>query len=227
MYPQLSTSTSLTNHFSSIDVDLQRRLAFVIAGNSLSPFPHCLDSLLCAQVLWGMIRHWEGVMYRKIEDFENNWKDESEGTLKLLDRLTDASLSKKVSPDGRSLGMIAWHLVLTLGEMMGRTGLSVEAPDESAPVPASAAAIKDAYGKAACSLAGQVSANWHDTSLEDDLNMYGQTWKRGEVLTSLIVHQAHHRGQMTVLMRQAGLAVPGVYGPSRDEWSQYGMTPQR
>ena len=28
---------------------------------------------------------------------------------------------------------------------------------------------------------------------------------------------------MTILMRQAGLKVPGVMGPSREEWSQLGM----
>jgi uncharacterized damage-inducible protein DinB len=39
-------------------------------------------------------------------------------------------------------------------------------------------------------------------------------------------HEIHHRGQMTVLMRQAGLKVPGVYGPSREEWTAYGMPPQ-
>jgi len=46
------------------------------------------------------------------------------------------------------------------------------------------------------------------------------------VLVSLITHQAHHRGQMTVLMRQAGLKVPGVYGPAREEWAAMGMPPQ-
>ncbi|MHB8840055.1 MAG: DinB family protein, partial [Gemmatimonadaceae bacterium] len=40
---------------------------------------------------------------------------------------------------------------------------------------------------------------------------------RGFVLTVLMNHQWHHRGQMTVLMRQAGLSVPGVCGPSREE----------
>jgi len=44
-------------------------------------------------------------------------------------------------------------------------------------------------------------------------------------LQVLVVHQAHHRGQMTVLMRQAGLKVPGVYGPAREEWTAYGMQP--
>jgi len=41
------------------------------------------------------------------------------------------------------------------------------------------------------------------------------------------LHQTHHRAQMTVLMRQAGLKVPGVYGPSREEWSQMGMPPHK
>jgi hypothetical protein len=28
---------------------------------------------------------------------------------------------------------------------------------------------------------------------------------------------------MTVLMRLAGLKIPGLYGPSKEEWSRYGM----
>jgi len=28
-----------------------------------------------------------------------------------------------------------------------------------------------------------------------------------------------------VLMRQAGLRVPGVYGPAKEEWESYGMEP--
>jgi len=39
----------------------------------------------------------------------------------------------------------------------------------------------------------------------------------------LIQHQNHHRGQMTVLMRQAGLTVPGIYGPAKEEWGNFGM----
>jgi uncharacterized damage-inducible protein DinB len=41
----------------------------------------------------------------------------------------------------------------------------------------------------------------------------------------LILHQVHHRGEMIVLMRMAGLAVPGIFGPTREEWAQYGMQP--
>jgi uncharacterized damage-inducible protein DinB len=39
----------------------------------------------------------------------------------------------------------------------------------------------------------------------------------------LVTHQTHHRAQMTVLMRQAGLQVPGIYGPVKEGWAAYGM----
>ena len=48
--------------------------------------------------------------------------------------------------------------------------------------------------------------------------MYGQKWTRSATLESIVKHQIHHRAQMTVLMRQASLKVPRVYGPSREEW---------
>jgi uncharacterized damage-inducible protein DinB len=53
--------------------------------------------------------------------------------------------------------------------------------------------------------------------------MFGEKWKRGFAFASLLRHQTHHRGQMTVLMRQAGLRVPGVCGPAREEWARLGM----
>lgn len=28
---------------------------------------------------------------------------------------------------------------------------------------------------------------------------------------------------MTVLMRQAGLTVPGIYGPAKEEWAKFGL----
>ena len=49
-----------------------------------------------------------------------------------------------------------------------------------------------------------------------------KTWTKGQALSVLLVHQIHHRGQMTVLMRQAGLKVPGIYGPALEEWERYG-----
>jgi uncharacterized damage-inducible protein DinB len=162
-------------------------------------------------------------MLRQIEDFQKEWAYESEATLKILRALTDESLNQKVTPTGRSLGFIAWHLTLTLGEMLSKCGLTIDAPAEDAALPASAAEIAAAYEKGAKSIADEVGKNWTDETLLQTDNMYGETWPRGVTLFALIAHQAHHRGQMTVLMRQAGLTVPGMYGPSAEEWQAHGM----
>jgi uncharacterized damage-inducible protein DinB len=164
-------------------------------------------------------------MYRTIADFEKNWTEEGEATLRLLANLTDDSLAQQVTPKGRSLGFLAWHLVLTIGEMMGHAGLPVEGPDAHRPVPSTAAEIKDAYGRTAWALVGKLRQSWSDEMLADQVEMYGEKWERGKALYALILHQAHHRGQMTVLMRQAGLPVPGVYGPAYEEWASFGMPP--
>jgi uncharacterized damage-inducible protein DinB len=161
-------------------------------------------------------------MLRKIDDFVKDWEYEAESTGKVLNALTDESLGQKVTPEGRSLGFLAWHLTQTLGEMLGLVGLKIDAPGHDQEAPTSAAAIAAAYEKAAKSVTEQVKNNWTDETLLQSDNMYGETWQRGLTLFYLIAHQAHHRGQMTVLMRQAGVPVPGVYGPSKEEWAAMG-----
>ena len=164
-------------------------------------------------------------MFRTINDFLEAWKYESEATLKVFGNLTDDSLNQKVTSDGRSLGFIAWHITDTIPEMLSKTGLPFN-HDENTPAPASVETIKDIYKNSSKAVTELISQNWKDEMLNDDINMYGQIWKRSSVLSSLVAHQTHHRGQMTVLMRQAGLKVPGIYGPAKEEWAQFGMPTQ-
>ncbi|MBI3260003.1 MAG: DinB family protein [Ignavibacteriae bacterium] len=164
-------------------------------------------------------------MFRMTEDFLTAWGHEREATLKLLSNITDESLKQKISDGGRSLGRLAWHITQTIPEMMNRTGLKVSGPHETAPIPTSANEIKEAYAHASKSVAEQVKNNWNDESLNEEDDMYGMKWNRGTTLAILNSHQAHHRGQMTVLMRQAGLVVPGMYGPAKEEWASMGMDP--
>ena len=161
-------------------------------------------------------------MIKTIEEFLINWRHESESTQKILDTLTDKSLGQEVSPDDRTLGRIAWHIVTTLGEMMSRTGLDFESDPHDAAVPASAAEIAGAYRSTNEAMVAAIKEQWTDESLSELKEMYGEQWTIGNVLGILTAHQTHHRGQMTVLMRQAGLLVPGVYGPSREEWAAFG-----
>ena len=164
-------------------------------------------------------------MFHSIEDFEQNWTHESASTQKQMDQLTDASLSQLVADGHRTLGRVAWHIVTAIPEMMSRTGLKLPAVDPEAPVPKTAAEIKNAYATASKELLDQIKASWDDATLQVEDDMYGEKWKRGVTLLILIKHEIHHRGQMTVLMRQAGLKVPGFYGPAKEEWVGYGAEP--
>ena len=162
-------------------------------------------------------------MYRKIKDFEQSWAYETEITTKLLSNLTDASLNQKVTEGGRSLGFVAWHIVLTLGEMLGKVGLNIDCPPEEAATPASAREITETFERAARSVSEEVAKKWTDETLLQEDEMYGMIWSRGTTLSLLINHQAHHRGQLTILMRQAGVPVIGVYGPAKEEWEAMGQ----
>jgi len=161
-------------------------------------------------------------MLRKIEDFQKDWAYETEMTGKVLNTLTNESLGQKVTDDGRTLGFLGWHLTQTLGEMLGQVGITIDGPKHDTECPTAAAEIAAVYENAAKSVADEINANWTDETLLQEDNMYGETWARGLTLFYLIAHQAHHRGQMTVLMRQAGLPVPGVYGPAKEDWAAMG-----
>src|SRR5512143_1019515 len=186
---------------------------------------------ICSTISWpGRIFRWRraplrciirraagGRMYRRTEDFLAEWKHGSKATLNIFDALTDASLGQCVVTGGRTLGQLAWHITLTLGEMLGTAGLHLDGPAESAPVPAQVKVIRDTYEAAAKAVAEHVRQAWPDSILSETVPMYRENWRRGDVLSALLLHEAHHRGQMTVLMRQAGLRVPGTYGPAKED----------
>ena len=162
-------------------------------------------------------------MYASLASFHAAWQYESESTQKLLDRLTDASLSQPLYPGGRTVGRLAWHLAQSIPEMLNRTGLAVSGAGEHDEVPAHAGEITAAYRTAAASLTEQLAAKWTDATLRETDDMYGETWPRGMTLDVLIKHQTHHRGQLTIGMRNAGLVIPGMYGPAKEEWEAMGM----
>jgi uncharacterized damage-inducible protein DinB len=164
-------------------------------------------------------------MYRSIEDFVADWNNERQGTQRLLDRLTDASLDQQVDEGGRTLGGLAWHLATTLGAMLGQAGVEIEGPAPDAPRPERAEQIAATYRGTSAAVGDAVRRAWTDEQLEEVVEVFGNRVPRATVLTMLIRHEAHHRGQMTVLMRQAGLAVPGIYGPAREEWEAMGVPP--
>ncbi len=164
-------------------------------------------------------------MYRKISDFLADWDYESASTIKHFESIPETEVHKKFHPQVRSMGRLAWHITETVSEMMNRTGLHVHGPGEDDLMPWTMAKVTEAYKKSAASLTDELKNAWTDETLNEEVSMYGETWTKGQTLRVLVMHQAHHRGQLSVVMRMAGIKVTGVYGPAEEEWSAMGMKP--
>jgi len=167
-------------------------------------------------------------VYHRIADFLGDHAAEAAGTLKLFRAVPETAAQQAVVPGGRTLGRLAWHVTCSLGEIAHSAHIGTLEPhdDQAGDVPAMAR-IAAAYEASAKAFADLLASQWTDAMLDDEIEMYGMRWKRGQALTMVITHQAHHRGQMTVLMRQAGVEVPGILGPARQEWAQWGMAAQK
>ncbi len=166
-------------------------------------------------------------MIRRIDDFKHTFGHQREATLRVLDAIPESAKDQAVTEGHRTLHRMAFHLVESLIEMPARTGLKVPMGEaflnhQSLPLPETLGEVRQAYAAAAEALLGAVDA-WSDGDLEVEDDMYGQRWARGTTLAILLAHEAYHLGQMTVLMRQAGLKVPGAFGPAKEDWATYGM----
>jgi len=158
-------------------------------------------------------------MYRSIEEFLTDWNLEAALTLQVLESLTDASLAQAVSDkQARTLGDLGWHLAGSIGVFFGASGLTLDGPDYRLPTPTQAEDIAEAYRQLSESAKKALQEQWTDAKLSEKLLLFGfidTTY--GGVLTTLVRHQIHHRGQMTILMRQAGLVAPSIYGPNEED----------
>jgi len=141
------------------------------------------------------------------------------------DRLMDTSIDK----GHRDLRRLAWHLVETVLELPQNLGLKVKGPVGlgadgfiATPPPPTMAEIAATYRAVSDSLLDHIGS-WSNTELGRAFSLYGESWTGAFALYVLVSHQTHHRGQMTVLMRQAGLHIPGIYGPTKEGWAQFGL----
>jgi uncharacterized damage-inducible protein DinB len=163
-------------------------------------------------------------MYSDIKQFIEDWKKESDSTIKLFENLNDDSLGKKFFDRVRTPGFLAWHITASIGEMLETAGYRIGITKHHDMAPATVKEIINVYIDSTEKLIKEV-ANWSNEELDEEVNMYGEMWTKAQVLTALVKHQIHHRGQLTVIMRMAGLKVPGMYGPSYEEWEQMKMQP--
>ncbi|MGF7046241.1 putative damage-inducible protein DinB [Paenibacillus sp. DS2015] len=155
-------------------------------------------------------------MYRKVEDFIMEWNESVTGTVNVFKAMTDDKLNQAIVEGHNSLGWLAWHLTNVPVFLVKFVGLEIPSVGNPKEVPTSVQIIVEAYETMANTLSSAVSKLTDDALLEE-VSAFGGTATRGQILRKIVDHQTHHRGQMTVLLRQAGLTVPGVMGPTKEQ----------
>jgi uncharacterized damage-inducible protein DinB len=148
---------------------------------------------------------------------------EAEATRRVLARVPEDQFAWRPHPKARTLGELALHIARSPGGVASLVVKDeVERPSFIDPVPATRAEVMDTFD-ASVATARQLLGGLDDQAL-------AATWRvkrgdrevfavpRGAFLRSVMLnHLYHHRGQLTVYLRELDVPVPAIYGPSADE----------
>jgi uncharacterized damage-inducible protein DinB len=148
---------------------------------------------------------------------------EMAATRRLLERVPADRLDWKPHPKSRSLGELATHVT-----ELPRWGIrflkdSFQVGSEKAPTMTDAAAFVARFDENSAA-AREGLENASDEFMEKDFTVFKpngevffQNSRRSIVRRVLINHLIHHRGQLTVYMRELDRPLPQIYGPTADE----------
>lgn len=159
-------------------------------------------------------------MQAELEEFSRCWEQQTDATISLMGALPGGQYDFRPDASGRSLGELAWHLAeveayVSLGIEHGEVRLDVKPPhiDRPRTVEALAPAFRVVHDDAVVRIA-RLKVSDLDREIRDPA---GQLWSIRNVLWhKLLMHAAHHRGQLMLLCRLAGGLPPAVFGPTRE-----------
>ena len=156
------------------------------------------------------------------EVFLRIWEREAETTLRVFQAFPADRLEAKPHERSRSVRDLAWQCCIDERVIVrildGQNDLRNVPP--SAPPPGTMQEIVAAYHEAHRDAVDKM------TRISDDefgkmvkVVLRGGEWEfpQPEAFWSNLMDEIHHRGQLTIYLRQAGGRVPSIYGPSADE----------
>ena len=149
---------------------------------------------------------------------------EAQTTRRVLERVPDDRLAWRPHEKARTLGELAMHVAIVPGgvaELFGGPS-PAQAPQFADPRPKSASELIPALDESIAK-AKKVLGGMDDVTLLAPFRMMDGEREifavpRVALLRSIMLnHWYHHRGQLTVYLRELGVPVPAIYGPSADE----------
>lgn len=158
-----------------------------------------------------------------IADLLQELEQEADATRRVLERVPGDRLDWKPHPKSMTLGELAMHVANLPGAIAEVSSRDFDVKTViprpgAASTPELIAALEGSLTRARTLLGAVTDADlarpWR--MVNGDQEVMAMT--RGEFLRSVMLnHWYHHRGQLTVYLRQTGALVPAVYGDSADE----------
>jgi len=161
---------------------------------------------------------------RIIDGLLQELEQEAQTTRRVLERVPQAHLGWKPHEKSMSLGQLAMHVAQVPGAVAALAAQdSPSVPSEFKQAPATSAAellptLEQSVAKARAVLGG-----FDDQAMLSTWRLMNGTQEvmampRVAVVRAIMLnHWYHHRGQLSVYLRQLNVPVPSIYGPSADE----------
>jgi uncharacterized damage-inducible protein DinB len=150
-------------------------------------------------------------------------EQEAQTTKRVLERVPQAHLGWKPHEKSMSLGQLALHIATVPGnvaQMIAQPSMQRPAFVQPAATHTSELlpALENSLKQARAALGGMddaaITAIWK--VLDGDREIMAMP-RIAALRAIMLNHWYHHRGQLTVYLRQLNVPVPSVYGPSADE----------
>jgi uncharacterized damage-inducible protein DinB len=159
-----------------------------------------------------------------IDSLLQELEQEAHTTRRVLERVPGDQLSWRPHEKARTLGELAMHVAIIPGAIaeLAMSPSPAQVPQFTDPVPKSAAdlmpALEESLAKAKKLLDGVNDATLIETwrLMKGERELFALP--RVALLRSIMLnHWYHHRGQLSVYLRELDAPIPSIYGPSADE----------
>jgi uncharacterized damage-inducible protein DinB len=151
-------------------------------------------------------------------------EQEAQTTRRVLERIPEDQMNWRPHPKARTLGELALHVATVPGSVAEfiASPSPAQVPGFIDPSPPSAAELIPALDESIAK-AKQILGDMDDATIMATWRMMDGEREvfalpRVSLLRSIMLnHWYHHRGQLTVYLRQLDIPIPPIYGPSADE----------
>jgi len=149
---------------------------------------------------------------------------EAQSTARVLERVPQSQLSWRPHAKSMSLGQLALH-VATIPGNVAQLASHATIPEPPAFIQAEAATAAELVPalKASLAKAREVLGGMDDAKLMETWRLMSggkelMALPRAAVIRMIMLnHWYHHRGQLSVYLRELSVPIPSIYGPSADE----------